>query len=99
MNSKKLGRLARAILTGDFDFKAPSRHGSTGLALFLAGVGTGVVVGMFFAPSSGEELRSDLKARAREGYNAARSKAQEFSTRPKSPSSETAAKAEQSTAS
>lgn len=78
MDSRKLTRVLRGLLSGDFDFEAPSRRTSTGLALFLAGMGAGVVLGMLFAPARGEQLRSEVSERARQGYQKARSRAQEF---------------------
>lgn len=97
MNSQKIARILRAVLAGDFDFEAPSHRTSSGVALFLAGLGAGVLVGMLFAPTSGEELRSEIGERTREGLDKARSKAQEFSSRqkpsrePSSPSAEKSA--------
>lgn len=99
MDSRRLARLIRAVAAGDFDFEAPSRRTATGLALFLAGVGTGVLVGMLLAPSSGEELRSNLSERAREGFESARSKAQEFTSRQKPVANEPGARTEKSSAS
>ena len=81
MDSKNLVRFLRAVLAGDFDFEAPSRRTSSGVALFLAGVGAGVLVGMLFAPVSGEQLRSEIGDRAREGFERAKSKTEEFSAR------------------
>ena len=37
------------------------------LAWFLAGVGSGAVVGILFAPRSGDETREVLRAKAEEG--------------------------------
>jgi hypothetical protein len=88
MNSKKLSRLLRAVLAGDFDFEAPSHRKSSGVALFLAGLGAGVVAGMLFAPVSGEELRSKVVDRAREGLDKAKSEAENFSSRAKAPSAQ-----------
>ena len=98
MNTEKIARIVRAVLAGDFDFDAPSRRTSSGVALFLAGLGAGVVVGMLFAPTSGEELRSGIGERTREGIDKARSKAQEFSTRQK-PSRESSSSSEERSAS
>jgi len=74
MDSKKLARFLRAVLARDFNFEAPSHRTSSSVALFVAGLGAGVLVGMLFAPVSGEKLRSDLGDRAREGFEAAKSK-------------------------
>lgn len=81
MDSRKLARVLRAVLSGDFDFEAPSHRTSSGVALFVAGLGAGVLVGMLFAPVSGEKLRSGLSERAREGFDAARSKATTMASR------------------
>src|SRR5437868_6934432 len=88
MNSKKLSRLLRAVLAGDFDFEAPSHRKSSGIALFLAGVGAGVIAGMLFAPVSGEEVRSKVVDRAREGLDKAKSEARNFASRAKAPSAQ-----------
>jgi gas vesicle protein len=37
------------------------------MGYFLAGVGIGVILGLLFAPSSGEETREYLRERAEEG--------------------------------
>lgn len=81
MNSKKLARFLRAVLAGDFDFDAPSHRASSNVALFLAGMGAGVLVGMLFAPVSGEQLRSDLGNRARESMEKAKSKSESVRAR------------------
>jgi|KBSMisStaDraftv2_1062788.scaffolds.fasta_scaffold43776_3 hypothetical protein len=52
MDSRRLGHILRAILRGDFEFEAPSHRTSTRVALFLAGMGAGVLVGVLFAPAS-----------------------------------------------
>ena len=52
MDSRRLARIIRAILAGDFEFEAPSHRTSTRVALFLAGMGAGVLVGVFLAPTS-----------------------------------------------
>jgi hypothetical protein len=51
MDSRRLARIIRAILAGDFEFEAPSHRTSTGVALFLAGMGAGVLVGVLLAPA------------------------------------------------
>ena len=89
MDSKRLARVLRAVLAGDFDFDAPSHRTSSGIALFLAGLGAGVLVGMLFAPASGETFRSEIGEKARDGFEKAKSKAQDFAGRQKNPSSET----------
>jgi gas vesicle protein len=86
MDSKNFFRFVRAVLAGDFE--APSRRTSSGVALFLAGVGAGVLIGMLFAPLSGEQLRSEIGDRARESFEKAKSKTEEFSARSKVSGSE-----------
>jgi len=90
MDSKRLARVLRAVLAGDFDFDAPSHRTSSGIALFVAGLGAGLLVGMLFAPTSGETFRSEIGDKARDGFEKARSKAQDFAGRQKNPTSETA---------
>ena len=87
MDPKKLGRALSAILAGNFRFQ-PRRRTSTSVALFLAGLGAGVAVGMLFAPMPGEQLRSDVSERAREGFEKVKSKAQEVAAGQKGPSGE-----------
>lgn len=85
MNSTKVARVVRALLSGDFDVEIPRRRtSSSSVALFLAGVGAGIVLGMLFAPVSGEQLRSEVSDRARQGLESAKSTAREFATRQKS---------------
>jgi gas vesicle protein len=84
MSSKRLARVLRALLSGDFDLEVPRRRTSSSVALFLAGVGTGMVLGMLFAPVSGEQLRSEVSDRARQGLESAKSTAREFAARQKS---------------
>jgi gas vesicle protein len=96
MDSKKIARVLRALVSGDFDFEAPRRRTSSNVAIFLAGVGTGMVLGMLFAPVSGEQLRSEVSDRAREGFEKAKSTAQEFASWQKSSQGVTAASAEKS---
>ena|SRR5438874_4471363 len=80
-DKKRMMRIARAILAGDVDFEVPSRKTSSGLPLFLAGLTSGVVLGILFAPGAGEQTRSQLADRARQGFDAAKSKGQEFGRR------------------
>jgi gas vesicle protein len=96
MDSKKIARVLRALVSGDFDLEAPMRRTSSNVAIFLAGLGTGVVLGMLFAPVSGEQLRSGVSDRAREGFEKAKSTAQEFASRQKGSQGVTAASAEKS---
>jgi gas vesicle protein len=89
MDSKRLTRVLRALLAGDLDFGASRRRRSSRAAFFLAGVGTGVLVGMLVTPASGKKLRGDIGARAREGFDKVRSKTPGFAGRQKTPSGET----------
>ena len=92
MDSKRLIRALRALLAGDLDFGASRRRKSSRAAYFLAGVGTGVLVGMIVAPASGEKLRGDIGTRAREGLDkvrSVRSKMPRFAGRQTVPSGET----------
>lgn len=84
MDSKRLARFLRAITAGDFSFEAPSHRTSSGLALFLAGMGAGVVVGMLLAPLSGKQMRTEVGERTRAGVGKIKAQAQEFATRQKS---------------
>ncbi len=81
IDTKRILRVARAIMAGDVDFEAPSRRVSSGIPVFLAGLASGVVLGVLFAPGAGEDTRSQLADRARQGFDAARSKGQEYSRR------------------
>jgi hypothetical protein len=81
IDTKKVMRIARAILSGDVDFDIPSRRSSSGFPLFLAGLASGVVLGVLFAPGAGEETRSQIIDRAREGLDTAKAKGQEFGRR------------------
>jgi gas vesicle protein len=79
-DSEKTLNLLRAILSGDVELR-PKRTAASGLATFLAGLGTGVAVGLLFAPNSGEETRSRLTERARQGVEFAKEKGQELGKR------------------
>jgi hypothetical protein len=81
MDSRRLARLIRAVLAGDFEFEAPTHRTSRGVALFLAGMGAGVVVGVLLAP-----VADGHKARVAE----AGSKTGEVAAHPKEPLGETA---------
>lgn len=83
MDSQKIARVLRALVSGDFDLEAPRRRTSSNVAIFLAGMGAGMVLGMLFTPVRGEQLRSEVSDRAREGFEKARSSAQEFAARQK----------------
>ena len=48
---------------------------------FLAGLGIGSLIGVLFAPSSGEKTRQSIARKAREGNELARRKAQELRER------------------
>ncbi len=84
MNSNKLARVLRALVSGDFDVRVPRRRASSNVALFLAGAGTGIMLGMLFTPVSGEQLRSEVSDRAREGLEKAKSTARDFGARQQS---------------
>jgi gas vesicle protein len=81
LDSKKAIRIARAILAGDVDIAAPRRSGYSSIPLFLAGLGTGLALGVLFAPGSGEETRMYLADSARQGLDKAKAKGEEFSRR------------------
>lgn len=51
------------------------------LSYFLAGIGIGTLVGILFAPKSGEETREYLSQRADEGKEYAQRKARELRER------------------
>ncbi len=81
MDSRRLARLVRAILAGDVEFEAPSHRKSRGVALFLAGMGAGVLVGVLLAPAAdGPKARVDEE----------RSKTRERAPHPKDPLGEAA---------
>lgn len=44
---------------------SPTREAVRGVSLFLAGAAIGGILGLLFAPKSGEEFRSDLAERSR----------------------------------
>jgi gas vesicle protein len=81
LDSKKAIRIARAILAGDVDIEAPRRSGYSSVPLFLAGLGTGLALGVLFAPHSGEETRMYLADSARQGLDKAKVKGEEISRR------------------
>src|SRR5438309_11322581 len=82
LDSKKAIRIARAILAGDVDIEAPMRRGYSSIPLFLAGLGTGLALGVLFAPGSGEETRMYLADSARQVLHKAKDKGDEISRRP-----------------
>jgi len=53
------------------------RDGSSGILWFLAGLGVGAVFGVLYAPHSGTETREALMAKAEEGRDYVRQRAQE----------------------
>lgn len=55
--------------------------GSGKFSYFLVGVGIGALLGMLFAPKTGEETREFLKDRADEGRDYAQRKARELRER------------------
>src|SRR5215472_6221305 len=53
------------------------RNGGGGFLWFLAGLGIGAVVGVLYAPQSGNETREILMAKAEEGRDFVRKRARE----------------------
>ena len=94
MDSNKLARFLRAVMAGDLHFEAPSHKTSSGVALFLAGMGAGVVLGMLFAPLSGEQLRTEVSDRTRAGIGKVKAQAKEFASRQMSPAGDLPTQAE-----
>jgi gas vesicle protein len=47
-------------------------EGGTGFLWFLAGLGVGAVVGVLYAPKSGDEMRDVIRSRAQESTERAR---------------------------
>lgn len=56
-------------------------NGSSKVSFFLVGLGIGALVGILFAPKSGEETRDYLSAKADEGRDYAQKKARELRER------------------
>jgi gas vesicle protein len=56
-------------------------NGGSKVSYFLAGLGIGALVGILFAPKSGEETREYLSSKADEGRDYAQRKAQELRER------------------
>jgi gas vesicle protein len=56
-------------------------NGGSKVSYFLAGLGIGALVGILFAPKSGEETREYLTAKADEGRDYAQRKARELRER------------------
>jgi gas vesicle protein len=50
-------------------------HDSSGFLWFLAGLGVGAVVGVLYAPRSGDETREVIRSKAQEGSERARHQA------------------------
>src|ERR1700722_615094 len=50
-------------------------HESNSFLWFLAGLGVGAVVGVLYAPRSGDEMRDVIRAKAQEGTDKARDQA------------------------
>ncbi len=80
LDTKKILRIARAIMSGDVDFDVPARR-SSAIPVFIAGLATGVVLGVLFAPGAGEDTRSQIADQARQRYDSAKTKGQEFGRR------------------
>lgn len=55
-----------------------SENGGSKISYFLLGLGIGALVGVLFAPTSGEETREYLGRRAQEGRDFAQQKAREL---------------------
>ena len=53
------------------------RNGSSGVLWFLAGLGIGAVVGILYAPQSGNETREILMSKAEEGRDFVKKRARE----------------------
>jgi gas vesicle protein len=51
------------------------RDGGSSFLWFLAGLGVGAVVGVLYAPRSGDEMREVIRSRAQEGADRARTHA------------------------
>jgi gas vesicle protein len=58
-----------------------SENTGSKVSLFLVGLGIGALVGILFAPKSGEETREYLSSKADEGKEYAQRKAQELRER------------------
>jgi len=66
--SDRVGRVSDAIRGEDSRFLGSA-------AAVLLGIGVGVGVGMLLAPASGEETRSNLRDKMREGFSRAKESA------------------------
>jgi gas vesicle protein len=53
------------------------RNGNGGLLWFLTGLGIGAIVGILYAPQSGDETREILMAKAEEGRDYVRKRARD----------------------
>jgi len=58
-----------------------SEHGGNKVSYFLVGMGIGALLGILFAPKSGEETRDNLMRRADESRDYAQKKARELRER------------------
>jgi gas vesicle protein len=58
-----------------------SENGGSKFSYFLVGMGIGALVGILFAPKSGEETREYLRQKAEEGRDFAQKKARELRER------------------
>ena len=57
-------------MTRDNEATEMFRHDeSAGFGYLVIGIGIGVVVGLFLAPRSGEEMREDIRRRTHEGVD------------------------------
>ncbi len=58
-----------------------SENGGSKVSYFLVGLGVGALLGILFAPKSGEETRRELAGKAEEGREYAQRKARELRER------------------
>lgn len=74
MPNSSTGRAEPPLNRADLN---PCCDSKTSLLLFLAGMGTGVVLSLLFAPASGTSLRSGISRRFKTGTDWLQSKAAE----------------------
>lgn len=66
-------------MTRDNEATEMFRHDeSAGFGYLVIGIGIGVVVGLFLAPRSGEEMREDIRRRTHEGVDYLNQQAQKL---------------------
>jgi gas vesicle protein len=61
--------------------EAMNENGGSKFSYFLVGMGIGALIGILFAPKSGEETREYLRQKAEEGRDFAQRKARELRER------------------